>query len=312
MQLTTYITDLLYRYECVIIPGFGAFLTRSKSAHIDASSNTFHPPSKVVSFNKQLQANDGLFANYVASVEKCSYETALQYIRNYTAQISKELSEGKKISFKNIGEFSLNEEKSLQFEPLEQQNFNAAAFGLSSFTSPKINREVYKETVEALEEKAPIIFTPERREAKPYLKYAAIAVIAISAIGFGSLGLYQNQVQKFNYAERQKANSLIDNQIQEATFIIENPLPIISLQLPKHSGMYHIVAGAYRMEENANKKIEQLREKGYSPLKMETTRYGLHQVLYASFEDRLEALSKLNEIKRTENADAWLLVQEIQ
>ncbi len=312
MQLTTYISDLLYRYECVIIPGFGAFLTRYKSAHIDDSTNTFNPPSKIVSFNKQLQANDGLFANYVASVEKCSYESALQKIRNFTSQISKELSEGQIISFKNIGEFSLNEEKSLQFEPLHQQNFSTSSYGLSSFVSPKISREVYKETVQALEEKAPIVFSPERKEAKPYLKYAAIAVIALSAIGFGSLKLYENQVQKFNIAERQKANSLVENQIQEATFVIENPLPVLSLQLPKHAGMYHIVAGAYREEENADKKVEQLRDKGFSPLKMEATRYGLHQVLYASFEDRMEALKKLHEIQRSENADAWLLVQDIQ
>ena len=162
-----------------------------------------------------------------------------------------------------------------------------------------------------MEKKAPIIFTPERGEAKPYLRYAAIAVIALSAIGFGSLKLYENQVQEFNYAERQKANSLVENQIQEATFVIENPLPVLNLQLPKHMGMYHIVAGAYREEENADKKIEQLREKGFSPYKMDETRYGLHQVLYASFEDRLEALAKLREIKRAENGDAWLLVQEI-
>lgn len=312
MQLTTYIADLLYRYECVIIPGFGAFLTRYKSAHIDDSTNTFNPPSKIVSFNKQLQANDGLFANYVASVDKCSYETALQKIRNFTSEISLALSEGKSISFKNIGSFSLNEEKSLQFEPLHLQNYSTSSFGLSSFVSPKISREVYKEAVEALEEKAPIIFTPERKEAKPYLKYAAIAVIALSAIGFGSLKLYENQVRQFNYAERQKANSLVENQIQEATFVIENPLPVLSLQLPKHTGMYHIVAGAYREEENADKKVTQLRDKGFSPLKMEPTRYGLHQVLYASFEDRTEAMAKLHEIQRAENGDAWLLVQEIQ
>lgn len=312
MQLTTYIADLLYRYECVIIPGFGAFLTRYKSAHIDDSTNTFNPPSKIVSFNKQLQANDGLFANYVASVEKCSYETALQKIRSFTAQISRELSEGKTISIKNIGEFSFNKEKSLQFEPLQQQNFSTSAFGLSSFVSPRISREVHKETVEALEEKAPIIFTPETREAKPYLKYAAIAVIAISAISFGSLKLYEGQVHKFNLAERQKANSLVDNQIQEATFVIENPLPVLRLQLQKHTGMYHIVAGAYREEDNADKKVEQLHEKGYSPLKMEANRYGLHQVLYASFEDQTEALNKLHEIQRADNADAWMLVQEIK
>lgn len=312
MQLIPYINDLLYRYECVIIPGFGAFLTRHKSAHIDNASNIFHPPSKIVSFNRQLQANDGLFANYVASVDKCSYETALQKIRSFTAEITGELLEGNEISFKNIGQFSLNEEKSLQFEPIQHQNFSTSAFGLSTFTSHKISREVYKETAEALEKKAPIIFTPEKREAKLYLKYTAIAVIALSAIGFGSLKLYETQVQKFNYAERQKANTLIDNQIQEATFVISNPLPVLSLNLPKHTGKYHIVAGAYRMEENADKKVQQLREKGYSPLKMDASRYGLHQVLYASFEDRMEASNKLHEIQVKENADAWLLVQEIQ
>lgn len=312
MQLIPYINDLLYRYECVIIPGFGAFLTRQKSAYIDATSNMFHPPSKIVSFNRQLQANDGLFANYVASVDKCSYETALQKIRSFTAEITRELHEGKEISFKNIGQFSLNEEKSLQFEPIQHQNFSTSAFGLSTFTSQKINRVVYKENVETLEKKVPILFTPEKRAAKPYIKYAAIAVIALSAIGFGSLKLYETQVQKFNYAERQKANSLIENQIQEATFVIDNPLPVLNLNLPKHTGKYHIVAGAFRMEENADKKVEQLRAKGYSPLKMETTRYGLHQVLYASFEDASAASKKLHEIQVNENPDAWMLVQEIQ
>ena len=312
MQLTKYISDLLYRYECVIIPGFGAFLTHYRSAQIHRDTGTFNPPSKIVSFNRQLQANDGLFANYVASVEKCSYETALKRIRNFTAQTMRDLHDGKSVDFPNIGQFTLNEENSLQFEPIHNQNYSTSAFGLASFKAQKISREAHKETVSQLEEKAPVHFTPERRAARPYLKYAAIAVVALSAIGFGSLKLYESQVRQFNYAERQKANSLVENQIQEATFVIENPLPVLSLKLPKHTGKYHIVAGAYRMEENADKKVEQLRAKGYAPLKMEANRYGLYQVLFASFEERVEALKRLHEIQRTENPDAWLLVQEIE
>ena len=84
MQLSPYIKDLLYRYECVIIPGFGAFLANYTSATIDADSSTFYPPGKTISFNRQLQTNDGLLANYVASVEGTSYELALQKIRNFT------------------------------------------------------------------------------------------------------------------------------------------------------------------------------------------------------------------------------------
>jgi nucleoid DNA-binding protein len=312
MQLTTYIADLLYRYECVIIPGFGAFLTHHKPAQIDTLTDTFSPPSKIVSFNRQLQANDGLLANYVASVEKCSYETALQKVRSFASEMGRLLAEGRVISIKNIGEFSLNEEKSIQFEPLHPQNFSTAAFGLAPFVSPKIGREVVAEQSKENTDKAPKVLTPTPRETKPYLKYAAIGVIGLFAIGFGGLKLYESQVRQFNYAQREKANTLVENQIQEATFVIANPLPVVNLQLPKHSGLYHIVAGAYREEANADKKVEQLREKGFSPLKMEPTRYGLYQVLYASFEDRSEALSHLANIQRSENKDAWLLVQEIR
>ncbi|MBV1923780.1 MAG: SPOR domain-containing protein, partial [Flavobacteriaceae bacterium] len=94
MQLASYINDLLFRYECVIIPGFGAFLTQYHSAKIDEISNTFTPPGKLVSFNRQLQTNDGLLANYIATIEKCSYETSLQRIRNFTGKLSLQLSEG--------------------------------------------------------------------------------------------------------------------------------------------------------------------------------------------------------------------------
>lgn len=312
MQLATYINDLLYRYECVIIPGFGALLTQYHSAQIDSVTNTFYPPGKTLSFNRQLQTNDGLLANYVASVEKCSYESALQKIRNFTGRLSLQLSEGNTISLINIGDFNLNEENSVQFVPSKKQNFNTAAFGLISFISPKINREVYKENIEALEEKVPVLFTPERRFAKPYLKYAAIALIAISITGFGGLKLYEGQVQKYNFVEKQRANTLVENQIEEATFIIENPLPTLNFTLSKQSGKYHIIAGAFRIKSNVDRKIQQLFKKGYDANMIGINKYGLHQVAYSSYETRLEAIQALRIIKRTDNPDAWLLVQELE
>ncbi len=310
MQLTTYINDLLYRYECVIIPGFGALLTQYHSAQIDAATHTFHPPGKTLSFNRQLQTNDGLLANYVASVEKCSYEIALQKIRNFTGKLSLQLSENETITLKNIGDFHLNEENSVQFIPSATQNFSTASFGMTSFVSTKVNREVYKETVAALEEKAPIFISPERRTARPYLKYAAIAIIAISVAGFSGLKLYEGTVQKHNFAEKQKANTLVENQIQEATFVIENPLPSLNFTFSKQSGKYHIIAGAFRIESNADRKIKQLQEKGFSAKMIGINKYGLHQIAYSSYENRLEAIQNLRTIKKTQNPDAWLLVLE--
>lgn len=312
MQITTYINDLLYRYECVIIPGFGALLTQYQSAKIDSENKTFYPPSKTLSFNRQLQTNDGLLANYIASVEKCTYETSLQKLRNYTGKLSLQLSEGELVSLSNIGDFHLNEENSVQFIPSSKQNFSAASFGLTSIVTSKVTREVDKETVEPLEEKVPIYLIPERHGKKSYLKYAAIALVAISIAGFSGMKLYEGEVQKYNFAEKQKANSIVENQIQEATFSFENPLPILNITFKKQTGKYHIIAGAFRVESNADKKIQQLREKGFTPALIGVNKYGLHQVAYESFQERLDALKNLRKIKNTQNPDAWLLVKEIE
>ena len=76
MQLDHYISDLLYRYECVIVPDFGAFLTQFKSASVHATTNAFYPPKKKLSFNSQLINNDGLLANYISKTEMISHEEA--------------------------------------------------------------------------------------------------------------------------------------------------------------------------------------------------------------------------------------------
>jgi len=308
VQLATYIQDLLYRYECVIIPGFGAFLTQYQSARIDGESQTLYPPGKTIAFNRQLQTNDGLLANYIASVDGSTYETALSKLRHFTGTLSLQLSEGETVTLENIGAFYLNKEQSVQFIPSEKGNFSTASFGLHSFVSKEITREATLK--DAVEEEVPMLFTPERRE-RPYLKYAAIGLIALSVAGLGGVKLYESKVEQHNFVERQKADSLVEKQIQEATFVIKNPLPAVSLTVPKQTGKYHIVAGAFRIEENAHKKIEQLKEKGFAARYIGENRYGLHQVVYSSHKDRLEALQNLRTVKNTENKAAWLLVQEL-
>ena len=74
MKIEPYIAQLLYRYQCVTVPGFGAFLTEIQSAQIIESSNSFFPPKKMISFNAYLKNNDGLLANHIAQAEKTSYE----------------------------------------------------------------------------------------------------------------------------------------------------------------------------------------------------------------------------------------------
>lgn len=311
MQLEAYISDLLYRYECVTIPEFGAFLTQRVSASITESTNTFYPPKKVLSFNEQIQKSDGLLAHYIAEVEKIPFEIASNKIRKRVKLLKSYLTQGQTLNFSNIGEISLNKEGNILFEPSYHLNYLTDSFGLSQFVSPNVNREVYKKEVEKIEKVIPITVTPERRKARPYLKYAAVALIALTLGGFGMSNYYVNQIETHNRIAQEEANQQLENKIQEATFIIDNPLPVVTLNITKQVGKYHIIAGAFRIEENSTKKIAQLKSLGYHPRYIGENKYGLHEVVYASYEDRLEALKALRQIRKEHNPEAWLLVKEL-
>ena len=92
--MVQYIKELLYQYECVIIPQLGAFLTQPVAIRIDREQGIFFPPGKELSFNGLLTHNDGLLANYIAQRKSISYENALQEIQQEADNWSKKLKTG--------------------------------------------------------------------------------------------------------------------------------------------------------------------------------------------------------------------------
>jgi hypothetical protein len=311
MQLETYISDLLYRYDCVIVPQFGAFLTHRVSAKLDENTHSFYPPKKALSFNEQLQTNDGLLANYIAEVEKVPYLVAVEKVAKQVKSIKSYLIEGETIELKNIGDLLLNKEGNINFEPSHHINYLTDAFGLSQFKTAQVTREVHKAIVEDVEKVIPIAITPEKRKNRSYLKYAAIGLLLLTAGGFVAYNYYGNQIDNHNQIAQEEAIEQLDAKVQEATFIIDSPLLAATLQVEKMTGNYHIVAGAFRVEANSIKKVQQLKDKGFKARKIGVNRYGLHEVVYSSHTDRVEALNALKTIKRTHNRDAWLLVKAL-
>ncbi|GGH38093.1 sporulation protein [Mangrovimonas yunxiaonensis] len=312
MHIDSYISDLLYRYDCVTIPGFGAFLTTRVSAKVHETTNSFYPPKKVLSFNEQVHHNDGLLCSYIADVEKIPYESAVKKLNKHVKAIKAYLVEGETITFENIGDLTLNEEGKMVFDPSYHINYLTDAFGLAQFVSQNVTREAYKQEVEAIEETVPLTITPEKRQARPYLKYAAIALIALGLGGYLGADYYVGQIEAQNQVAQETAHKQLEHKIQEATFVIDNPLPAVTLNaVKKQTGKYHIIAGAFRVEENSDKKVSELKALGYPARKIGQNRYGLHEVVYASYQDRLEALNALREVKNNHNTAAWLLVKTL-
>lgn len=313
MQIEKHISDLLYRYQCVTVPGFGAFLTETVSAHVTGSASSFFPPKKVVSFNANVKNNDGLLANHVALQEKMSYELAVIKIGDVVNEWTYLLQNRNRVMLKNIGEISVNNEMNWVFEPANTVNYLTDSFGLTPFVSPEITREVLKQEVEALEEKAPIIFTPERKKDYSYLKYAAIFVVMLGAGGFGYKTYYDQQIETKTLAVQKNVQEKVQQQIQEATFVISAPVEAVELSVaaPVEEKMpYHLVAGAYRSEENANKAISELKAAGFENAKMlPINKHNLYPVVYGSFKNLNEAQTERKNIQKSHNAEAWLLIE---
>lgn len=313
MLIEKHISDLLYRYQCVTVPGFGAFLTETVSAHVTGSASSFFPPKKVVSFNANVKNNDGLLANHVALQEKMSYELAVIKIGDVVNEWTYLLQNRNRVVLKNIGEISVNNEMNWVFEPANTVNYLTDSFGLSSFVSPEITREVLKQEVEALEEKAPIIFTPERKRDYSYLKYAAIFVVMLGAGGFGYKTYYDQQIETKTLAVQKNVQEKVQQQIQEATFVISAPVEAVELSVaaPIEEKMpYHLVAGAYRSEENANNAIAELKAAGFENAKMlPMNKHNLYPVIYGSFKNLNEAQTERKNIQKSHNAEAWLLIE---
>ncbi|NJN50215.1 MAG: hypothetical protein HC798_03315, partial [Polaribacter sp.] len=131
MEIEKYISELLYRYDCVIIPDFGGFVTNKIAAKLDVENHSIYPPTKQLSFNSNLKHNDGLLANYIATSENISYEKANLTISLSVIQWQKALRKSD-LALENLGVFSLNNHQLIQFEPRTSINYLTSSFGFSA------------------------------------------------------------------------------------------------------------------------------------------------------------------------------------
>ena len=311
MKMEQHITQLLYRYQCVTVPGFGAFLTESQSAQLVESTNTFYPPKKVISFNSHLKNNDGLLANHISQVENITYEIAVQNISKEVSLWKNALLNQQNIILNSVGTISLNTSGTLTFEASSQVNFHTSSFGLNTFVSPMVKREILEKTLDSVKDE-PIIMVPEIQSSSrnSYLKYAAVFLLALTAAGSIGYKLYDAKLDEEMQMVQTEVQKDVQNKIQEATFFIENPLPNVTLTVKEDKKPYHIVAGAFSSEANAEKQLNMLKAKGFNGKILERNKYGLVPVLYGSYSTYAESQIALKEIHETDNREAWLLIKD--
>jgi len=243
--------------------------------------------------------------------------------------IEKEVSNWKKrmktqtLHFTGVGEIQLNLDRKITFSPLGSVNFNINSFGLSSFHRKPILKVIVEPKIISLMEdknKDDLMFTPENDGTKKsgILRYAAVGIIGIALV---SVSYYfgDQYVSNQRLVAQEQAQKQIEKNVLEATFDLGslNAIEVsVTTELAPEKVVldqvyYSIIAGSFRSLENAENKIEALKEEGYETAELaQVNPEGLYRASYARFSTKKEAINLLYFLKYTLKEDAWYLEEK--
>lgn len=200
LKIDLYISDLLYQYECVVVPDFGGFVANFAPARINTAQNKFFPPSKNISFNQNLKVNDGLLANHISGRRSISYQEALEIIKDFAKTSKEGLNAGNKVIIEKVGTLYTDQEGNVCFSPDSEVNYLKDSFGFESFKKAPISkRPIERGLKENLAKSINLAEEVNRRKSIPW---KAAAAIFVGLIGGSWLAMnYQSSKNAFvNYS----------------------------------------------------------------------------------------------------------------
>jgi hypothetical protein len=183
VEINRYIKDLLLEHDCVVIPGLGGFIGTAMRAEVQTITKTVNPPGKRISFNGQLQRNDGLLIHHISLVERITYDEAEEGVLNFVKACKRRLEQSGLIIFPEVGKLIADAEGTISFHPTPGRNLLQESFGLKPVHYRQIFNTVTEQAIET-PEIAPL--QPARGSGKTKsllgtygLSLAAMLVLAI-------------------------------------------------------------------------------------------------------------------------------------
>ena len=309
MDVTAFIRELLFSHDCVIVPGFGGFVGNYSPARIDRSTDTFYPPVKQISFNRNLNHNDGLLVGRISSSSRMNYGDARNLVDEFVSEIRRKLEKGEKVVFDNIGSFINNHEGNVQFEPDKNVNYHLDAYGLESFQClPLEGYDVRKRIIRSAE-KDPV----RKASIRKILWRAAIIVPLLSLMVGVSLKteIFKAKIETTTMnplvtAEFENNRKAVDESISIEKPKIEEKAkptsdettaPKVVVSVAADTYTYYIITGSFKSEENAVSQVNMLKEEGFVP-EIVTAGNGFYRVCAITCKDQNTALTKKDSIAK--------------
>ena len=305
------IRQLLSEKGCVIIPGFGALMTKPRSAAIQPERQVIHPPAYEVVFNSGLTTNDGLLAQRLADLERITFVKSLNKIKATAEQWWVTLNKGESLRLQGIGEFYPVDDGLVGFTPQMLDTVRPDVYGLNSvhLTPVKRTTQTAKKSKQAKSNPA---MPHKQLRPSPYVLVPVSIVITALLLSIGlNVPLYPsgNQqkgglttLEELSISEGQEPAKKTADRIEPATDSGSQ-----STEREKNVYQYHVISGSFRFEKNAQERAAKLQTLGYKPTILKSNK-GFHRVSVKSFQDSSAAKALTRNFKTdAHQPNAWLL-----
>lgn len=329
-----HISNLLYDHDCVIVPNLGGFVANYVSAKINSNNHTFQPPSKSIIFNKNIKNNDGLLAHHIAVSENKNYPDALTKVVAFADTTNAALKKGAKVKIDDVGTLFLDVERNIQFEP-STTNFLMDAFGLTDFHSPAIKRDTIGKRIEKEFKDRDAIPAERKKTNVKRLVALTIAIPIIAAliwvplktdflknVNYSNLNPFSkteitsnkndlNTSSTLSEVKKDTLKTIISSTTEPVTASLVEPVKAdtteVVLNTPINSSdfKFHVVAGCFKIQENANNFVVQLKEQNINATIIGQNKDGLFVVSCGDFSNRKQATEELQIIRQSQ-PNAWL------
>ena len=304
MQLKQLIKELIYTNDCVTIPGFGSFIANKFPSIYIKKESKFYPPSRRITFNSKIKNNDGLLANFISTKSKISYDEALKKIHTEVIKWNRIIRK-EPLVIKDLGELIFSKDENLVFKPDLDSNHYLESFGLSPIYVNKIESKINTYNNSSLLKYNELSKSNSSSKILEPLRLAAV-FFAIIAGTFFIENKYDEAVFNNEISFQKEVRSKSIDKLDKAIFDF-GVLPAVEFSITKKTyNKYHIIAGAFRLESNADNLIKTLTKKGYNPSKLPINEKGLTPVSFDNFSSRKDAIIALRKFQNSDNKDAWI------
>ncbi len=186
-SIIEHIEYLLTCHDCVVVPGWGAFIANYREARYDESREMLERPLRWIGFNANVSHNDGLLAHSLMRREGLTYEQAMSFIADSVTTFRQQLAMDCEVSMGRLGYFRRNEGRYIEFVPFSRFNAADHYYGLANLevkTVCALEKELAQQESQAEQEPAAII--PQERNLFSR-KATRIAASVVALVGLGIL-----------------------------------------------------------------------------------------------------------------------------